>query len=326
MTGPDPLHAFFRTSTEPCEDWSDARVHQALSRDPRGVIAYADGLLTAIAHRRLAVELPRKQLFPDPPGGGDFRVMPCVMRGAGGVLKTVKIVGTDRAQAVVPGKITVGKAFALHPTENFITHSFDACLLSSARTGLCAALAVERLAPRRGLAGIVGAGRVGWYAGLYLAHLGGFEEIVFSDLDKERAGTCAALLAERCPGVAVRAVEALPDGLDLAVLATTSAAPFFERGDQSPPLVVSTGADTPDQRELTDAWAENSHLFVDTLDSLDYGDLLAWRSRGPEVTPLLDLYAVPLPFDDGRDQVFISTGSALLDAVAIGYLLGFAGS
>lgn len=318
---PDP---FFRAAPEPGEDWPEARVHGALIGAPKAVIAYARALLSAIAAGRIAHEQPRKQLFSDPSGGGDFRVMPCVLRGAGGALKTIKIVGTDRAQAVVPGKITVGKAFALHPVENFITHSFDACLLSSARTGLCAALAVERLAKRRGRVGIIGAGRVGWYAGLYLAHLGGFEDILFVDLDRDRARVCAALLAEHCPGVNARAVDELPGGLAAAVLATTSATPFFARPPSAPPLVIATGADTPDQRELMDDWTRETHIFADTLDGLDYGDLLAWRTAGQldgkTVTTLLDLYAVRLP-DDDKARVFVSSGSALMDAVAIGYLL-----
>jgi len=291
------------------------------------MIGYAHHLLLALSEGRLHAELPRKQFFLDRNGGGDFRVMPCVLRNERMVLKTVKIVGTDRAQTVVQGKITVGKAFALHAIENFVTHAFDACLLSSARTGLCAALAVERLAPRRGRIGIIGAGRVGWYAGLYIAHLGGFNEIVLFDIDRGRAETCAALLARQCPDIVVRAAHAQPVGLDVVVLATTSQTPFFERRGGVPPLVVSIGADGPEQRELSDAWATDSVLFVDTPDSLDYGDLLAWRREGrvgtERITPILDLYPNPPAFDSTA-RVFVSTGSALFDAVAIGYLLNVA--
>jgi len=85
-------------------------------------------------------------LFSDPGDAGDFRVMPCVVRRGGRVRKTIKVVGTNLAQQVVPGQITVGKALALHPVENFVTDLFEACLLSSARTGACAALALDLLA------------------------------------------------------------------------------------------------------------------------------------------------------------------------------------
>lgn len=279
-----------------------------------------------MARGELAVELPDKGLFAgECREEGDFRVMPCVLRGPAGVLKLVKIVGTNRRQRRLPGKITVGRAFLLDPKENFIRHAFDACLLSSARTGLCAALAVERLAPRRRRVAIIGAGRVGWYAGLYIAALGGVESIVLSDIDAARAAECAELLGEALPGLVVTAGEDVE--ADVVILATTSERPLIAPEQAPRALVISLGADADGQRELADGWAGLERIHVDTLDSLHFGDGRRWREQGrlgrERCVELSELYESDSDSVSTGSRLFISAGSALFDALAVGYLIGY---
>jgi hypothetical protein len=129
------------------------------------------------------------------------------------VRKTVKLVGTNVVQERLADQITVGRAFALHPQENFVTHSFAACLLSSARTGACAALAGERLAPRRTTTvSLIGAGRVGCYSALYLAALGGLERLHVHDRDGRRAEGLARALAEHPAAAGLSMTVGLPRG------------------------------------------------------------------------------------------------------------------
>ncbi len=170
QTAPGPLssdlEALLRLNPEPYVFHDDRRVHEALTRNPVG---YLDDLLSnlrAIAEGTAELELPPKAVFADPGERSDFRVMPCVVRYPDRVRKTVKIIGTNWPRRIVPGEISVGQAFALHAEENFLEAGFAGCILSSARTGACAATGLRLLAPEARALAIVGAGRVGYYTGL----------------------------------------------------------------------------------------------------------------------------------------------------------------
>jgi len=132
--------------------------------------------------------------------------MPCVVRAPARARKTVKLVGANSRQKTVPGQITVGKAFLVDDKENFISHAFEACLLSSARTGICPAIAMGLLSKRRSKVAVLGAGRVGYYA----ASLGGVELITVADIDRARADKAVELLSNQAPGVEFREAPAGP--------------------------------------------------------------------------------------------------------------------
>ena len=83
------------------------------------------------------------------------------------------------------------------------------------------------------------------------------------------------------------------------------------------------GADSLDQSELDDGWS-GSTLFADSCDALVHGDLRWWCARGLITAAdvvLLCALDPHRPEPDARGRVFISTGSVLLDAVAIGACL-----
>jgi ornithine cyclodeaminase/alanine dehydrogenase-like protein (mu-crystallin family) len=197
MSLADQLPSFFealRVHHEPCEYVEERAVHDALVARPLAYLDYLHDSLAAIASGRIVVEQPPKQVFADvvndrgpTSAGGDFRVMPCIVRRESRVWKTVKIVGTNVVRKTVPDQITVGKALCIDAAENHITHIIEACLLSSARTGACAAIAVNQLAVSRRRVLVVGAGRVGSYAAFYVSALQGVEEITFVDDAPERA-------------------------------------------------------------------------------------------------------------------------------------------
>jgi ornithine cyclodeaminase/alanine dehydrogenase-like protein (mu-crystallin family) len=318
------LAKVLRAHDEPHIYVEDATVHRALTAAPADYLAYVGNWLTLLADGRATLELPPKWIWTDAVtlDGGDFRVMPCVVRHGAQVIKTVKLVGTNRRQREVPDQITVGKAFHLHPQENFITHIFDACLLSSARTGLCAALALQRLAPVRRRVTVIGAGRVGYYAALYTTALGGVDEVVFRDAQPERARVAAAAFTgTRCR---VETVEE-PVDCDALILATTAQTPFCKPATTKAAVVISLGADTEEQHELSPDWPCVADVYVDGADCRRVGDVRAWLAAGlvveRDLTDLLGLWRDgPRPVT-GRTRIFISTGSALLDNLTIGYLL-----
>lgn len=321
----DDLTSVLRVHPEPFEYVDERAVHHALTSDPADYVTFFERGLLAIATGDTRVELPAKKIFSDGAGQGDFRVMPCVSRNGKTVTKTVKVVGTNTVGRDVPDQITVGRALCLHPVENYVTHVFEACLLSSARTGACAAVAVAHLAPVRRQVTIVGAGRVGFYCGLYAAVRGGVEEIVFCDRDHQRAAGAARLLAGHLgDGIACVAADAVPRATDVVILATISRDPVLAPAEIRARLVASLGADIEHQHELAPEWPYVADVYVDTFDSLRVGDMREWLRAGAitreDVRDLIDvLRDGPLP-GGGRPRVFISTGSALFDNVTIEYL------
>ena len=320
-------HSVLRFANEPLIRLDDHRVHDLLTDAPADYLSFVREALTQLASGAATVELPAKQIFADSDSSGsDFRIMPCVVRHGDRVRKTVKLVGTNIEQQVVAGKITVGKAFAIHARENFITHEFDACALSSARTGACVAMAAEQLCGERRRVNFIGAGRVAYYAARYLAALGGVDSIVLCDSNSARAASTADLLSRHSCGVSVThaGISELA-AADLLVIATDSRAPVYGPGDFAVRTVISVGADSEFQHELDPALAGDSSMFVDTMDSVRYGDLKAWIGHGliepGSLTDLLSLIRNGVERHADRRAVFVSTGSALFDNLSIGYLL-----
>jgi len=320
------LASLLRLSPEPYQYHDDEAVHVGLTRQPSAYMNWLMDALRQIASGRASLELPPKTVFADPGERSDFRVMPCVVRFPDRVRKTVKIVGTNWPRRIVPGEISVGKAFALNASENFIEAGFAACLLSSARTGACAAAALDLLARRRDTVAIVGAGRVGYYAALYAQALGGISRILFADRNAERAGTAASLIATVDSSLETGTFT-LDDASvrpDILILATDSEAPVFDACQWHPDLVISVGADTHWQREIAAGILDHYDVFVDTPDSCLHGDLARFMNAGrldrSEVTDLQTVLTSPAVRAE-RPAVFVSTGSALFDNLTIDYLL-----
>jgi len=321
------LRDIFRLNDEPFVYFDDRQIHELLTADPELYLDYVRNELANIANGISQMEMPAKQIFHDKHIDGDFRVMPCVIHGKGESRKTVKLIGTNIEQKLIPGQITVGKAFAIHPTENFISHIFEGCLLSSARTGICAALAIDTLAaPDSRELTIIGAGRVGIYTALYAATYKHIEKIIFLDIDQTRAVYAAAFLAKQFPDKRIEHGRINGNhSTDILVIATTSKKPLCHPEDFTAKLIISLGADADDQHELDSSWAENADIFVDTLDSVRYGDLRQWIRddliSDKKLTDLLSLLKNGIPSSRNRTRIFISTGTALFDNITIGYLL-----
>jgi ornithine cyclodeaminase/alanine dehydrogenase-like protein (mu-crystallin family) len=329
MTARNPaatqLQRALRISGEPCEYVTEWQVHHRLTRDSHGYYRFVRRQLEAIAHGETRLELPPKQVFSDA-DGGDFRVMPCVVHSGDGIYKTVKVIGTNRAQRRVPGQITVGKALALDPDENFVTHVFDGCLLSSARTGLVAGLAIDLLARRQSQLTVIGAGRVGIYSACFAATLTGTRRVTFVDCSETQAELAASALAALMPDVTVRAgTLSTSHSTDIVVLATTSSRPLCAPPGWGADLVISLGADIDDQSELDPGWADVADIYLDTRDSARFGDLRAWLESGKveesRFVDLFELIAGRTHESMSRPRLFVSTGSALFDNLTIAYLL-----
>jgi len=315
-----------RVSNEPYSYFTESQIHAALIDQPQQYLTHLRNCLESIAGETARLNLPAKKIFTDIDTDGDFRVMPCVIEYPDRTVKTVKLVGTNTLQQLIPDQITVGKAFMINEKENFISHIFEGCLLSSARTGACAALAAERLGKDSHKLVIVGAGRVGYYSALYISTLLPVNEILIHDLDEQRAKECAEQIGVQLPGCTVSPSTSMPEAAcDILVLATTSRTSIYQRGSTPAKLVISLGADTDNQHEVDQYWSTRAELYVDTLDSQRYGDLRQWLSTGliasSDLTDLFTLIREDVYKAPERPRLFISTGTALFDNMTMDYLV-----
>lgn len=315
-----------RLTEEPYLYVKEPEVHQLLTTNANEYLDYIDQAIHDIESGRASIKLPSKQILTDDNERGDFRVMPCVYSRGNEITKIVKLVGTNLQQFVVKDQITVGKAFVIDPLENFISHIFEACLLSSARTGACATMALRWLAPEARKLNIIGSGRVGFYAALYAAGSGAIESICLSDTDQERAYKTAKFLTEKFPDLDITTAphDSLPPA-DVLVLATTSKKTLSDPDQHPVDLVISLGADSDNQHELSSAWIGQADIFVDTYDSTKYGDLQCWLREGliklEQVTDFFDLLKQGRTYNKNKKRLFVSTGSALFDNISIAYML-----
>lgn len=335
MHSPPP----FRLDPEPCTWFDDASCHAQLTDAPVAYLNALQGDLQGIADGELVIALPAKQIFADsfdecsPPGSarGDFRIMPCVVRGPGRMTKTVKIVGSNFSRKVVRERMTVGRALYLDPLENFVHSEFAAFALSSARTGACAAIAHRLLHGGRSVI-VFGAGPVAWYAAFYLASDDRIDRLHLIDPDVDKAHRTFSALKYQFPRLQGRVLTSLAhtDDSEVAILATDSQTPFFHPAMSTARLVISLGADSDAQSELDPEWLDHATLITDLKDSALIGDLKRWHDDqllpGTPPFDLVSLMQMPTaPASYHGRIVFISTGSALFDNLTIHYLLEKAG-
>ena len=315
-----------RVNKEPYQYITESDIHAALIEKPAHYLGHLRSCLEAISAGTAKMDLPAKQIFSDTGSDGDFRVMPCVINYPDRTVKTVKLVGTNTLQQVIADQITVGKAFMIDSDENFISHIFEGCLLSSARTGACAALAAERLGNDSRRLVIIGAGRVGYYSALYISTLLPINEIIIHDLDEQRAQQCAQQLDLQLPNCTISASHNMPEeACDILVLATTSRTPLYKKTSVASRLVISLGADTDCQHEVDEYWSTRADVYVDTMDSQRYGDLRQWIAdslvNAEDLTDLFTVIRNGVNSESDKPRLFISTGTALFDNMTMDYLV-----
>lgn len=319
------LNDILRLNIEPYRVWVDGQIHDILTKEPNEFMIHMNDELRMVTHDESVC--PPKKIFTDKKYKGDFRVMPCVTGTGFDALKTVKIVGTNHQQQVIKDQITVGKAFAIHPTDNYITDIFDACVLSSARTGMLAALAAWHLDAKTDDVAIVGAGRVGFYAAFYMCSLFEIKKMRIIDIDPKRSETMVNYLRTQFPEIEF-VIHLSLSLSDTIIVATNSTTPIINPFQTCASTVISVGADEVGLRELHVDWIYEANIYVESIDSERYGDLFHWKMFGHrfEYYTIDELLFKGKVQNDKKRSVFITTGSALYDNFTIGYILKKHGS
>ena len=327
---PAELYPFLNINPEVYKYYNENDIHKILTLEPLKYLDFIKTAFNKIANNKVNITLPSKQIFEDNENKGDFRIMPCIVREKGKVFKTIKLVGTNVIQKILPNQITVGKVFCLHPEENYITHIFEACLFSSARTAILGLLAAcELLAEIKELKdlSIIGAGRIGFYTAYYFAYLKGVEKISIYDLNPDKLKEVISKLKILFPKITFLPFVYEKNNIfidsDAIVLATSSNKPVLKKSRTNTELIISLGADTTYQRELDEDFAESYRIYIDSMDCINYGDMKSWMQKGViESSNLIEFVRVFKEEKPGAfKKIFISTGSALMDNLTIQYIL-----
>lgn len=300
---------------EPCRYWSDRDVYESLTKNPLSYLNFVFRSLISVSFGSVNHDTPPKQIFTD--AVGDFRTMPSIVNRGESVSKIVKIIGTNNTQSIVPGKISVGKAFNIHPIENFVTDVFDANILSSARTGAIVNVAMAAIDGRSDKVTLVGCGNVGYFCAFYMCALQIADHMSFFDKDVSKAEKFVSGFSKLFPNM--RFDVANDFNCDVIVCATTSTVPILYATNTDARIIISVGADTDYQRELDSSLFVCSNIFVDSLDSLRYGDCLASHMNSEHVTEFDKLIIEGC--DVNQRNIFITTGNALFDNLTIEWML-----
>jgi len=327
--------AILRLPLEPCVHYPEMTVHREIMSGLSGFMDALERFYLAWARGETAVAQPPKQVYWRPGVRGDWRVMPCAVErgcpgsaGIAGGIDAVKIIGTNEEGRVVGDKISVGKALLLHPTDHHVEAIFDVAALSSFRTAAISVLAYKYGGHRRAAAaGIVGAGRIGYYTAAILQQWMGLSQLLVHDVDVGRSDRFTQAVGPWFGG-AVHSVGLadLCRGSQAMFLATTSSQPVVDgRRGREARFISSVGADADNLSELTPDVLDGRLLVSESRQNIACGDLRRWHAAGvigPEHIRTLDAVigdaAAGVPVDTG--VVFISTGTALQDALVCRFL------
>ena len=331
----DPLARVLRLAVEPCVHYPEQIIHQALMNRVNEFMNVLEQFYFDWAGDHAAITQPPKQVFTRTGTRGDWRAMPCTIAPdrpltgkAVGSIDAVKIIGTNEEECVVADKISVGKALLLHPTDHFVEAIFDVAALSSFRTAAISVLAFKYCGYRPDhVAGIIGAGRVGFYTAVILREWLNIERLLVCDVNDIRGRDFLDVMTAWY-GTKVR-VTATPDvrrESQALFLATTSRLPLIDgRLERHVPFIASVGADADNLSELAPEVLEGRMLVSESRDNLAFGDLRRWHDSG--LIRSEDLILLPtLMANAARSAgvpapvVFISTGTAVQDALVCRFL------
>jgi len=266
------------------------------------------------------VNLPKKQVFQTEDINGDFRIMPCMINENYNI-KAVKVIGTNEENKVIKDKICVGKAFLIHPYDNYIYAMFDVCVLSSFRTAAISVLAYHLLqTSQKSAIGIIGTGRIGFYTALILHKWLQVDHFYCNDINQKNRENFLKLKEQYMPHVRIDFIDVneMETTCESVFLATDSTQAILNaQNAQKFKFISSVGADADNLSELDASLLEERTIVTDSYHSMMLGDLKVWEDRNIiDQNSVIELSTL---LNDKNTQMqkilFISTGIATQDAL-----------
>ncbi len=318
-----------RLQVEPCEYFNDLQIHSILSEHRKEYFEKVGEWFKFWSLEPDKVDFPPKTILKTEGVKGDFRIMPCQIQFEGQNINSIKLVGTNEEEKIVKDKITVGKAFLFHPTDNFISAIFDACVLSSIRTGVCAVTAFKHLCVERRNVGILGCGRIGYYTAMFLSLLDGVDELICYDNNPKSIENFLELTNEldiKCK--IVSSVNELIDQSSSVFISTYSRSPLVSKEDIEKggiKFISSVGADCNSYSELDPSVASlPGKIYIDVWHSLRCADLRSWLKEGliieDRMVELKEVISGKYIPSEAGCRLFISTGFAFTDAISLDFI------
>lgn len=324
--------AVLRLPPEPCVYYPEATVHRELMRMVCPFMDALERFYMAWSRQEAVVDQPPKHVFSRDGVRGDWRVMPCFVKQGwlsdDGVIAAVKVIGTNEEERVVADKISVGKALLLNSIDHHVEAIFDVAALSSFRTAAISVLAYKHCAhPREDIVGLIGAGRIGYYTAAILRQWLDVDQLLVHDCDDARQ----AAFLEAVSGWFGRSSRGM--GLDdvcrvsqSLFLATTSTFPLLGADlGRTVRFISSVGADADNLSELEPDILDGRRIVSESTQNVSLGDLRRWHELGligpRDIVPLATLMRESAGGVSGRrPSVFISTGTAVQDAIVCRFL------
>jgi len=143
----------------------------------------------------------------------------------------------------------------------------DSSLITSVRTGLCAAMATDLLADRSATnLAIIGAGHQNMMQLDYLLNLRDFQEMTVFDLDRPKAEAFRKVFSERIRCQIAPSISECVDGAEVIMTATWSKKPILEKSMISMPChITSLGSDEKEKVEVSRDLVLNSDFYCDDI-------------------------------------------------------------
>lgn len=321
----DAAWEFLRLGDEPTRHFDERRIHRLLMLHLTVFMDRLERFYFAWKTNDELVVQPKKLVFENNGLRGDWRVMPCVIdRFEDRYIKAVKVIGTNEEQRQVSDKICVGKALLIDEFDNFIKASFDVCALSSFRTAAISAVAFKHSGRlRRSGVGIIGAGRIGYYTCRILSEWLGVEEVLLHDLAAARANGLADLIRDQLNVKVFSGMRDLLESSQAVFLATDAEHALLNGGNaRHLEFISSVGADAQNLSELDASLLDQRMLISESRQNIAFGDMCRWQAQGllaaSDIVELRDIVGDDV--ESKRDVLFVSTGTAVQDALVCDFI------
>lgn len=314
------IQELLRLEDEKHIHFNELQIHDVLVQNIPEFMEYLKTFYQEWHKSDTLVNLPKKQIFQTKNIDGDFRIMPCMINESYNI-KAVKIIGTNEENKVIKDKICVGKAFLIHPYDNYIYAMFDVCVLSSFRTAAISVLAYHLLHTSyvSGI-GIIGTGRIGFYTALILNKWLHVNHFYCNDINHTNRENFLKLAEQYMPNVQINFIDIdeMEKTCESVFLATDSKKSILNaQNAKKIKFISSVGADADNLSELDASILEDRIIVTDSHHSMILGDLKMWKDQNIiDQNNVLELCTLQ---DNKNLQMqkilFISTGIATQDAL-----------
>lgn len=283
---------------------TESEVESLLMQDVSSYLNYLKERILSISNDESPSWIKPKVIYDDPihPDSGDIRSMTCFTE----YVKVVKIISTNPIRQK-HWSVSVGATLLLDYEENHPIAIFDATSMSSIRTSAMAVLGAVFTGSDLKDTLVIGYGRVGSCAAEFVEQLGGTVRVCDIALESFESDNKNITFEPKLEHYKASTI----------ITATTSREPFLTPENTEADFIVSVGADTAFNFEISpELIKKRKGLYIDCPDAAHVGDL----SRIDNVESLIEGDVLQLCKPDITAKTLISVGSPLMDALTIEYM------